>query len=95
MDAAALKDLLEAVKTVGFPIVVCLYFMLREMRRDKEHTLALKEMTTALQELGAAVTTQIEKIDTKVDEISADLSAPHNIVDFLPLPPPPKEGTGK
>jgi len=42
------NDLVQIISSVGFPIVVCLWFMLRTEKVIKANTTALNEITTLI-----------------------------------------------
>lgn len=58
-------DLIQAVSSVGFPIVMCgilFWYMMQESKAHKEETGALKD---AIVELKIAITTLVSKIGEK------------------------------
>ena len=46
------KDWIELLKQVGFPVLVALWFMLRSDKRQDAHTVAIDQLKDAINKLG-------------------------------------------
>lgn len=99
MDGVNFNTVVEAVKTLGFPIIMCLWFMRQSMKRDDRQTKALEDISKVMKELSDTTVAQITKVvEKEFDELQAAERANSNVARLpLPLLPPPieKEGVGK
>lgn len=94
MDVNTITALLQAIKDVGFPIVMCLYFIWDKSKTQKEFKAVLDNTYAVLTAMSAKLDGVVEDVDELADKSTK------NVVQ-LPLPPPPltplpsKEGAGK
>lgn len=55
--------ILDIVKSVGFPIAVCIYMIYVNKQQQDHHAEESKEMTTAINELKVVIQKLIDKIE--------------------------------
>lgn len=60
-----LQSILEAVSTVGFPIVACGAMFWKVNKQDEQHEKEMDKMTQALENNTIAITSLTDKLDIK------------------------------
>lgn len=57
------QTVIQAVTTVGFPIVVCLIMIFLNEKQDERHTNEMQEIKKALENNTLAITKLVDKLD--------------------------------
>lgn len=57
------QAVIQAITTVGFPIVVCLIMIYLNEKQDERHTNEMQEIKKALENNTLAITKLVDKLD--------------------------------
>lgn len=60
-----LQDILTAISTVGFPIVMCVYLVYSGKQRDEKYTAAIGDLRKTVENNTLVITKFLERTDGK------------------------------